>query len=219
MEQLPNDLNTIISSIRGKEELQKLIDDIKKAAPELVQGISMQLSVALANILAGEHIAELEREQSMMLSISNDIATTRDKKDLLDVLHNKLKTIFSFSHTVICTLNEDKKTVRTFLLDPHSPNRLHPDYQRLTEGEFPISDNLLNAALHADSPILFDAEMLLKERKGSLCVRINYDNGIREFLFVSLRNGEERIGFLMMCSTAPINCILYRVLRRSSQLL
>jgi hypothetical protein len=86
MEQRPNDLNNIIASIRDKEELQRLIDNIKKAAPELVQGISMQLSVALANILAGEHIAELEREQSMMLSISNDIATTRDKKDLLDVL-------------------------------------------------------------------------------------------------------------------------------------
>ena len=200
MDQTPNDLNNVIAGISDKRELQQLIDDIKKVAPELAQGISMQLTVAMAKILAAEQIAEKEREQAMLLSISNSIATTRDKMDLLEVLHSKLRTIFSFSHTVICILNDDKKTVRTFLLDPHSPNQQHPDYPRLTDEIFPISDNLLNVALHADTPVLFDAEMLIRERKGSLCVRVNYDSGIREFLFVSLRNGEERIGFLMMCS-------------------
>lgn len=200
MEQPPIDLNSVIAAIRDKHELQQLIDDIKKVAPELVQGISMQLTVAMAKILAAEQIAEKEKEQAMLLSISNNIATTRDKKHLLEVLHGKLRTIFSFSHTVICILNDDKKTVRTFVLDPHSPNQQHPDYPRLTEEIFPISDSLLNVALHADSPVLFDAEMLIRERKGSLCVKVNYDCGIREFLFVSLRNGEERIGFLMMCS-------------------
>lgn len=198
----PDDLSRVIAAIRDKREIQRLIDDIKKAAPELVQGIAMQLSVAMANILAGEQIAEKEKEQVMLLSVSNDLALTRDKKDLLDVLHGKLRTIFSFSHTVICLLNEDKKTVSTFILDPHSPNQQHPDYPRLTESVFPISDSLLNVALHADSPVLFDAEMLIRESKGSLCVRVNYDCGIREFLFVSLRNGEERMGFMMMCSAA-----------------
>jgi len=200
MEQPPIDLNSVIAAIRDKHVLQQLIDDIKKVAPELVQGISMQLTVAMAKILAAEQIAEKEKEQAMLLSISNNFATTRDKKQLLELLHGKLRTIFSFSHTVICILNEDKNTVRTFLLDPHSPNQQHPDYPRLTEEIFPISDSLLNVALHADSPVLFDAEMLIREKKGSLCVRVNYECGIREFLFVSLRNGEERLGFLMMCS-------------------
>jgi formate hydrogenlyase transcriptional activator len=200
MDQTPNDLNNIIAGIRDKRELQQLIDEIKKVGPELAQGISMQLTVAMAKILAAEQIAEKEKEQAMLLSISNSIATARDKMGLLEVLHSKLRTTFSFSHTVICILNDDKKTVRTFLLDPHSPNQQHPDYPRLTDEIFPISDSLLNVALHADTPVLFDAEMLIRERKGSLCVSVNYDSGIREFLFVSLRNGEERIGFLMMCS-------------------
>lgn len=198
-----DDLSNVIAAIRDKRELQQLIDDIKNAAPELVQGIYMQLSVAMANVLAAEQIAEIDREQSMLLSVSNEIATTRDKKDLLQILHGKLGKLFSFSHTVICILNNDKKTVRTFLLDPHSPNQKHPDYPRLTSEIFPIDDSLLNVALHADSPVLFDAEMLVRESKGSLCVGINYESGIREFLFVSLRNGEERLGFLMMCSKEP----------------
>ncbi|WP_431209921.1 sigma-54 interaction domain-containing protein [Puia sp. P3] len=104
---------------------------------------------------------------------------------------------------MICILNDDKKTVRTFILDPHSPNQKHANYPRLTQGIFPIDDSLLNVALHADSPVLFDAEMLVKESKGSLCVQINYECGTREFLFVSLRNGQDRMGFLMMCSKAP----------------
>ncbi|AEV98101.1 Fis family transcriptional regulator [Niastella koreensis] len=203
MDHTPEDLNNIIAGISDKRELQQLIDDIKKVAPELAQGISMQLTVAMAKILAAGQIAEKEKEQAMLLSISNSIAATRNKMDLLEVLHGKLRTVFSFSHTVICILNSDKKTVRTFLLDPHSPNQQHPDYPRLTDEIFPISDSLLNVALHADTPVIFDGERLIRERKGSLCVRVNYDSGIREFLFVSLRNGEERIGFLMMCSAVP----------------
>jgi formate hydrogenlyase transcriptional activator len=203
MSQQPEELSKIIAAIRDKRELQQLIEDVKKSAPELVQGIYMQLSVAMANVLAAEQLAEIDKEQSMLLSVSNEIATTRDKKDLLQILHGKLRKLFSFSHTVICILNDDKKTVRTFILDPHSPNQQHPDYSRLTHGIFPIDDSLLNVALHADSPVLFDAEMLIKEGLGSLCVRINYEFGIREFLFASLRNGEERMGFLMMCSKTP----------------
>ena len=198
-----DELSKIIAAIRDKRELQQLIDEIKKSAPELVQGVYFQLSVAMANVLAAEQIAEIDKEQSMLLAVSNEIASTRDKKDLLQILHGKLRKLFSFSHTVICILNEDQKTVRTFLLDPHSPNQKHPDYPRLTQGIFPIDDSLLNVALHADSPILFDAEMLVKESKGSLCVQINYECGIREFLFVSMRNGGERMGFLMMCSKTP----------------
>ena len=203
MKEQIDDLTNLIAAIRDKRELQQLIDDIKKSAPQLVQGIYMQLSVAMANILAAEQVAEIDREQSLLLAVSNEIATTRDKKDLLQVLHGKLGKQFSFSHTVICVLNEDKKTVRTFILDPHSPNQKHPDYPRLTQDVFPIEDSLLNVALHADSPVLFDAEMLVRESKGSLCVRVNYECGIREFLFASLRNGEERLGFMMMCSKVP----------------
>jgi len=203
MGQQHDELSKIIAAIRDKRELQHLIDEIKKSAPELVQGVYMQLSVAMANILAAEQIAEKDRDQSMLLSVSNEIASTRDKKDLLQVLHGQLRKLFSFSHTVICVLNDDKKTVSTFILDPHSPNQKHKDYPRLTQGIFPIDDSLLNVALHADSPILFDAEILVRESKGSLCVQINYECGTREFLFVSLRNGQERMGFLMMCSKAP----------------
>ena len=203
MERQHEELSKIIAAIRDKRDLQHLIDNIRKSAPELVQGIYMQLSLAMANALAAEQIAEIDREQSMLLSVSNEIAATRDKKNLLQILHGKLRKQFSFSHTVICILNEDKKTVSTFLLDPHSPNQRHPDYPRLTQGVFPISDSVLNVALHADSPVLFDAEMLVKESKGSLCVQINYECGIRELLFASLRNGEERMGFLMMCSNTP----------------
>ncbi|HEV2482783.1 MAG TPA: sigma 54-interacting transcriptional regulator [Puia sp.] len=198
-----DDFSNIIAAIRDKRELRQLIDDIKEAAPELVQGVYMQLSIAMANILAAEQVAEIDREQSMLLSVSNEIATTRDKKNLLQILHGKLRKLISFSHTVICILNDDKKTVRTFLLDPNSPNQKHPDYPQLTHDIFPIDDSLLNVAIHADSPVLFDAEMLVRERKGSLCVRVNYECGIREFLFVSLRNGEDRLGFLMMCSEVP----------------
>ncbi|WP_431209920.1 hypothetical protein ACQ86N_27950 [Puia sp. P3] len=58
MGQQHEELSKMIAAIRDKRELQQLIDEIKKSAPELVQGVYMQLSVAMANILAAEQIAE-----------------------------------------------------------------------------------------------------------------------------------------------------------------
>jgi formate hydrogenlyase transcriptional activator len=176
-------------------------ESLKTMNYEVAVGVAAQVSIAVSNIIANEKGLKREAEKALLVSFGIDIASIRNKKDMLNLLHNKLKSTFSFQHSVICTVNEDRQTISVFLLDPDSSSRDHPDYHQLVNGKFHINDGLWDVALNADSPVIFDGEKLLKEGKGSLCIKVNYECGIREFTVVSLRNGDERIGFLMICSS------------------
>jgi GAF domain-containing protein len=88
----------------------------------LLQSITDQVAVALANILANEEILqqkarieEREREKVMLLSISETIATVRQKGDLLSIISGHLRPIFGFEYSAVALLNEDN-THQAFLL-------------------------------------------------------------------------------------------------------
>ncbi|MGY0034644.1 hypothetical protein [Pedobacter sp. NJ-S-72] len=82
---------------------------------EIIQVIAAQLSIAIANMIANEKIIKKEKENAVLLSLSNAIATIRNKTDLFNVIEEKLKKIFRFEHFVICLINDDKKTHSPFL--------------------------------------------------------------------------------------------------------
>jgi GAF domain-containing protein len=65
----------------------------------LFQAVTNLIAVAVANILANEEILQREREKSVLLSISEAVATIRDKQDLLKVVFEKVQPLFSFYDT------------------------------------------------------------------------------------------------------------------------
>lgn len=77
----------------------------------LFQSFADQIAVAVANITANEEIAEREREKSVLLSISEVIATVRSKKDLLQLIIEKIKPVFNFYDCGIFVFDRDQKTL------------------------------------------------------------------------------------------------------------
>jgi GAF domain-containing protein len=57
----------------------------------LFKAIADQVAVAVANILANEEILQREREKALLLSLSEDMATIRDRNDLWRVMMKKIK--------------------------------------------------------------------------------------------------------------------------------
>ncbi len=54
------------------------------------------IAVALANLLANVEILEREREKSLLLSLSEAVATVRSKEDVLRLIIQKVKPLFNF---------------------------------------------------------------------------------------------------------------------------
>src|SRR5437773_2769275 len=56
-----------------------------------------------------ENLQQREKEDEILLSCNNDIASIRDKKDLLQVIHNKLKRLFNVTDLFICKIDEKRE--------------------------------------------------------------------------------------------------------------
>jgi formate hydrogenlyase transcriptional activator len=136
-------------------------------------------------------------ETEILLSVSNAIANTRDKRDLLHAINSSLKSLFDFTHSAIGVINPDLKSFRLFLLDPGSRSVGHAEYQNVvTRPSFPITDGVFDAAIQSEAPIVFDLDQINAVDALPPYLRINYDKGIREAAMIALRTDGEALGVL-----------------------
>src|ERR1700743_1755028 len=91
----------------------------------LCQMISTQLTFAVISIQKQEEIDSRNKEREIIHSLNIDFATLREKKDLLRIIHYKLKNLFDFSHHWVATVNEDDLTMSTFMQDTESRTKFH----------------------------------------------------------------------------------------------
>jgi transcriptional regulator with GAF, ATPase, and Fis domain len=75
----------------------------------LFKTIADLVATAIANILANEEILEREQEKSVLLSISNDIASVRGKEDLLHLVLEKIKPLFGFYDCGILVIDKQNR--------------------------------------------------------------------------------------------------------------
>ena len=132
-----------------------LFSDVKegfnKNQLNIIQAVSNQISIAVANILANEAILASEREKSMVLSFGKDITTCLNKNDFLDIVHQKMKTLFSYKELVISLLNEDGKTHSAYLYNLTEESKRHPDYsKKVSRKKYIIEDGVYDLVLKAE---------------------------------------------------------------------
>ncbi len=167
----------------------------------LFDNIANQVAVAVANILANEEIANRTREKSVLLSISEVIATVRSKRDLLKLIIEKIKPVFNFYDCGIFVFDREKHTLEDLVVS-------FPD----------ISPSEATNLLFAEDNAVFDYEGSVWEeafemmRAAGLPVIVNYKNnefsgwteyvqaavieqiGYEESLMAILATGGEELG-------------------------
>jgi GAF domain-containing protein len=109
---------SVVQKLRWSDRLMGLLafhfgrlEQIQKPKYNLYKAIADQVAVAVANILANEEILEREREKSTLLSISEALATIRDKQQLLKVVFEKVRPLFGFYDTGLFVLDGDRQYI------------------------------------------------------------------------------------------------------------
>ncbi|HMI60823.1 MAG TPA: sigma 54-interacting transcriptional regulator, partial [Puia sp.] len=157
------------------------------------------LTFAINTIQTQEEIETRQKEREIIQSLNIDFATIREKKDLLKIIHYKLKSLFNFSHHWVATVNEDKLTMSTFMQDAESRTRFHPRYKCVTAARYPISDQIFNKVILAGEPVIFDLEQLKARAVIPEYLQINYESGIRKVVMQSLEIAGRFIGVWAIC--------------------
>ena len=162
----------------------------------LVQGIGNQLGTVVANILANEEIRMRENEKSILLKLSSEIASVRNKEDLFNIIRCNLKELFAMQGFAIAIVNEDKKTHSAYLYDLEETISTHSDFKELLSQNFEIEDGVFNQVIIADEPVAINVHELSSETETPLYVSFWKKMGIPLIVGIPLRVGENNLGCL-----------------------
>lgn len=161
----------------------------------LIKQISNPISIAIANMMANEEIAKREEEKNLLLSLSNEIAALKNRKDFFNVVNTRLKHLFNLSEFGIAQIDENGNTYSAFALEFEEVTRSHSDFEAVTSARYPVTDPIFSKIAMSPGPILF----LVDENAGQPGMPEYVDfwkkAGFKYFVTVPLRVGGKIIGF------------------------
>ncbi len=197
-------LSIICASIRNKEatigELLLFTENKETYTPDvlsLLQVVTNHISGVIGNILAQEEIAEREQERAILLSLSNDLASVRNKNDLLQIIHRKIKKIFPIRNVSINLINEDSITYSQYLV--MTQEEMQPvDYENVITNSYPVNDGFFNKVLYATGPAIIDLEALAATGNVPVFMKFMLETGIKKAVIVALRNDAKQLGLFTL---------------------
>lgn len=119
---------------------------------KLIQSLSHQLCISVANILANQEIKSRENEKERLLKFSNAIAPLRDKTLLSQVLTTQLGDLFNISDFIIHLVNIDRLDFLPFLYDHDSRFSEGPEFVNRLNTWTELPDNFRELISTIDSP-------------------------------------------------------------------
>lgn len=160
---------------------------------DLMKGIAPQLSSAVSNILKNEEIAEREKEKSLLLAISNEIAKLRTKDDLQQMVNTKIKDLFSIQDFGFLQINEDD-TYTPFMLDLRRHVTDHVDYKNVIRTRHSVHDPVFTHLMSSEGAVLFDVKELAEKANMPVYVFFWEKIGLQKVIGAALRVGGKNIG-------------------------
>lgn len=173
----------------------------------LFDNIVNQVAVALANILANEEIIEREREKSVLLSISQAIATIQNTEQLFKIIFERIQPIFGFYDVGLFVLSNDGNHITDWAtthteMSPSIGNHQIKQLQMETllfEGS-PLQ-YVFNQLLKSDAPRIFQYDLTYFDSMADTAFREKLESiiekgGYREFLATTLKTGGKILGLL-----------------------
>jgi len=118
------------------------------------QGISDQLSVAVANILAKEGLRKSANEKTLLLRLSTELSLKKNIQEVTALIFERIKILVNAEAIVLMLLSEDNKCIRAVHHETHTAvlkfYQSNEKYRKLFDADVPValdpfisSDNVL----------------------------------------------------------------------------
>lgn len=140
-----------------------------------------------------------------LLSISNDIAATRTKDDLVNVLLDRLRVLVPFDDLLITVYNKERHAHYIWAHRYYERRKSHPAFDDYIIDEYPVDDGVLNIIQQQYGPVVFDIGEMVKSGKAPGYMQYYYDNGLSEFVGVMMRSVTKDVGGFFLTSTRKGN--------------
>ncbi|MGA9650674.1 sigma-54-dependent Fis family transcriptional regulator [Pedobacter sp.] len=179
-----------------------LLSDKKGAfneeAIEIIETISGQLSSIIGNLLTTEAIISKEREKTILLDFSSDIATVRTKEDLEQVISQVLQRLLHTKLTVIRLLKDDAYRLEPYMYDKGAAILADPLCLELLRKEMNVEEEIWRQLLASEEPVLFNIEHEIDRALDPGLVKFWKQNGVKRACGSALRVGNVDLGVLLL---------------------
>jgi formate hydrogenlyase transcriptional activator len=158
-------------------------------------------------------------EKKLLLKLSYEVNSIRNKKDLSRVINDKLRKLFHFKNIVIFVLSEDCPE-NSFMFSSGEPTNIN----HLFAGAANMNDHMLNCwdmVLASDDALVFDMSEVSRQSHVPEYLRHEYEQGILEKMTITLRVGERSFGVFCVNATEKgsftdqvlqlIKCVAYQL--------
>lgn len=172
----------------------KTKNGFSKTHLKILQAVSNQLSIAVANILANEEILERENENAMLLALSSDITSCRTYEDVQDIISKKLTKYFHFEEVMICLNNSDNLTHKCYAHNVTRETMNHPDFVRGAMMKYFINDGVFNVLEDSTGPVIFDMDELVSRQNKPFYIDFWRQLNVKEIIGFPIRMNNECIG-------------------------
>jgi len=147
-----------------------------------------------------ETIRQSANDNTILLSLCDEIARVRDKDGLLRVINSKLKELFYFSHSMIALIDRGRRTYKNFLVDPDANIKKHPEYESVLKNLFRTDDAVMSFILGAEDPVILELGEYQMDGDVPPYIRVNYESGMKEMLCAILKGKAGNIGYIALFS-------------------
>lgn len=172
---------------------------------ELIENIGDHISIVISNILAIEELKKSEKEKEILLTISKELTSVKERKDVLPILKNQFERLSFYNDIVITRVDDNKKTFSGFVVNEEDKRIEDPGYPEMKIAHHPFPDGVFELALRAEKPVIFNVEELAKKPAPLPYIKFIYENGTVEMIGISLRDGYKEIGVLFLFSPKRIS--------------
>lgn len=145
-----------------------------------------------------EKLEQKERENKVLLSLSNSIASIRNKLDLFDVIDQKLKKLFDFDDFVICLINDDQQTHSAFIYNQKEDFLKTAGIAPASSEKYTLNDGMCRAMISSEKPIVFNVEAVLTWHDAPAWLGFWHNKGIKEMIGLKMVDRSSCIGFFYL---------------------
>jgi len=163
---------------------------------QLLQGITSQISVAMANIMANEQVARKQEEQAFLLDFSNDIARVRSKPDLQTAISRVLDGALHTQLAMIRVLEDDGVHLSTFMFDRTLFSKAEVNFDKMSAEKVTVEEPYTSRVMASEDGLVFNVEEELKS--GNAYAKLWKTTGLKNMYGLPLRAGDKNIGTIWL---------------------
>jgi len=191
---LPGDQGASRSLILFSKQQNKFDEYAKQIVSRLIG----ELGTVAENIAANEQILIKDWETSFLLDFGNEIATVRSQDDLAVIVKQSLKKLDALKGYAIRLINDDGKTLTTYIHDNGVSAKDDPLMLEVTTARLPLNDGIQDRVLLSSVPVILDIDEEIAKGHPPRYVGFWKSIGLRKIVGAPLHKASKTWGILWL---------------------